>query len=121
MELIYIALGIISGWVIGRMYMIYELRHTIRYLKDHNSIIIPVETEEEKVYIPYYRIETHGSSFYLFDKKDIFICQAKTIEDLAKSLYNLADVKKALIKHNEEFLLFNKGEIMRLENESEYR
>lgn len=121
MDIIYIVFGIIIGWVVGRMHMIYQLRNVIGFLKNHHMISFIDEEEEESNPTPYYRVETHGSNLYLFDKKDVFICQAKSIEDLAKSFYNSLLIKKALIKHNEEIIFFKEGQITRIEHESKHR
>lgn len=120
MELFYISLGIVIGWVAGRMLMIYELRRTILLLKKHVKEIVKGdfsdEDDDEDTITPLYLIENHGANFYLFDQmNDKFICQAKTIDDLAKSFYNTAAIKKALIQYEEEFFVFLEGKKIRIE------
>lgn len=56
------------------------------------------------------KTEVHGDMIYLFDTEhDDFICQAKTIEELAKLAKDNKQIIGAVVTHNEKIFMFNDG------------
>lgn len=93
------------GWFLGSMFTTIKIRRRLL-----NPLLEEFEKEKEK--IPYYVIEQHGDTLYLFEKEsDVFVCQGTSKEELVKKLADYKKIYIALVEYNSKFLWFVNGEI----------
>lgn len=106
------------GYITGEAVAMLRLRSIIRKVAE--SIGIDVDEELAKmskenenikvVKLANLETETHGDMIYLFDKEqNDFICQAKSVDELAKLAKEIKNIDKALVHHNDKKFIFMDG------------
>lgn len=100
--------------LIGATYIVFKLGEIYGYwtfVKDKNLIEMDIE---DKPVVEIYKLHTEkiNDILYLFnyDTKD-FVCQANTIEGLAKLANEYKNIKLAAVVHDEKLFLFYNGEV----------
>jgi hypothetical protein len=101
--LILVVVAVIS-YHIGKIVMSYQLRHLIhkearRLGLDKSDDINVFEEADPKV--SQLVIEETNDTLYLYDRNHSFICQGKTIDELAKLAKQYKNIKYAAVLHDE--------------------
>ena len=109
--LILILVGVI-GYHIGVAVVSYQLRYLIhkearRLGLDKSNNIDTIELAGPKLF--QLVIEKTDDTFYLYDIDQSFICQGKTIDELAKLAKQYKNIKYAAVLHNEDAYGFIDG------------
>lgn len=99
-EIIDAILIFLSGWILGRAYMVYQNNTKLRDLlsrvkEDYEAkfVIIddkPLEFDEmDEIMAPVLSIEKHGNILYAYNQEtQEFVCQGENLEAIATLLYN---------------------------------
>lgn len=107
MEFIFLAIG----FFLGANYTAHVIRKQIHHMAKQQGFVIEEQptTNSEVLTLS---VEKHGNMYYLFDvKTNNFVCQAPTIEELGKILFERKNVNLALVQNNNENFWFVKGNI----------
>jgi hypothetical protein len=100
---------LVVGYVIGNVHTIWKLR---KILKDEGIDVsaTSLELEKSETRIRELTIEKIDNMLYLYDKetKD-FICQANTMEELAKSCTEYKNIVAATVMHDTKVFIFANG------------
>lgn len=70
-----------------------------------------IETEENKPKVSKLWIEKVHDILYLYDTEDTFICQANTVEELAKLALKYKDIKYASVLNGDDVYAFINGTV----------
>lgn len=70
-----------------------------------------IETEENKPKVSKLWIERVHNILYLYDTEDTFICQANTVEELAKLALKYKDIKYASVLNGDDVYAFINGTV----------
>jgi hypothetical protein len=99
----------ILGFVIGGMTAIHKLSKILIRLAENDGITSS-EEENEEYELHKLFIENINDMLYLYNTEDkVFICQAKTIEELAKLSQELTGIKYAAVSHDDKVFGFVDG------------
>lgn len=102
-----IAIVFYVGFQIGTHYMAFKLRHLIIRDAISKGIEVNTLTEFEEQTNLKLVIEYHQNSLYLFNSKDDgFVCQANTIEDLARLAKEYKNIKHAYVLDSKTNTIF---------------
>jgi hypothetical protein len=104
MTLLDIILILALGWVMGEFYTVYKLRKNLR------SILIIEEETKPSVY----KLETElvDDIILLYDREtNDFICQGKSLEQLAQLSREYKKIEYASVKHGDYFVAFIEGKV----------
>jgi hypothetical protein len=104
MTLLDIILILALGWVMGEFYTMYKLRKNLR------SFIIVEEVTKPNVY----KLETElvDDIILLYDREtNDFICQGKSLEQLAQLSREYKKIEYATVKHGDYFVAFIEGKV----------
>lgn len=107
--MIEIIVCLVVGYIIGNVHTIWKLR---KILKDERIDILPtsIELAKSKTLVRKLNIEEIDNMLYLYDKEtDDFICQANSIEDLAKSCNEYKNITVATVIHDTKIFIFTNG------------
>jgi hypothetical protein len=111
--LIFIVVGVI-GYNIGLAVTAYRLRFLIhkeaRRLGLDNSDDIGVYEEVDPEVVQCV-VEKANDTLYLYNRDNSFICQGKTLEELAKLAKEYKNIKYAAVLHNEDTYGFVDGKV----------
>lgn len=106
------------GYLVGEAVSMWRLRNIMRNLAESMGIDVDQELAKMQKEISNVKVvkianletETHGDMIYLFDKEhNDFICQAKSVEELAKLAKEIKHIDKALVHHNDKKFIFVDG------------
>ena len=103
MTLLDIILILALGWVMGEFYAMYKLRKNLRsylIIEETKPVVFKLETELVDNIILLYDRET----------KD-FICQGKSLEQLAQLSREYKKIEYATVKHGDYFVAFIEGKV----------
>ena len=104
MTLLDIILILALGWVMGEFQTLYKLRKNLR------TYLIIEEPTKPNVY----KLETEliDDIIFLYDRetKD-FICQGKSLEQLAQLSREYKKIEYATVKHGDYFVAFIEGKV----------
>jgi hypothetical protein len=108
LEIIILLATFILGFVIGGMAAIHKLSKILIRLAENEGT---TSYEEDEVYeLHKLFIESFNDMLYLYNHEDkTFICQAKTIEELAKLSQELKNIKYAAVSHDNKVFGFVDG------------
>jgi hypothetical protein len=100
---------LVVGYVIGNVHTIWKLRKLIAEAGiDFEQNL--VETEKPKVQIYKLTVETMDDILYLYDRDtNDFVCQAKSLEELAKSCKEYKNIMVATVIHDSKVFIFANG------------
>lgn len=106
------------GYTIGKFVGNQKIVKTMITIADKYNIDLIREIEllknepiqQEGILVYKLEVETHGDSLYLYDRDtDTFICQGKTLEDLAKDALKQKQILYASVIYNEKVFMFKDG------------
>jgi hypothetical protein len=104
MELIDFGIVFLIGFVLGELYLSFRIR---KVLED----MIEDSVDEEETMVELFKLKTEISddSILLYDEQGVFICQSKTIEELAIMADQYSGIKYAAVMHNAKIIMFIDG------------
>jgi len=101
-ELIYVVVAFGAGFWIGKMYVLYTLRKIIA------KFIVTIDNEVDAS-VHKLRTEATPDSILLYNEQGGFVCQGKTIDELAALADKQNGIKYAAVMHDEKIVLFIDG------------
>ena len=104
MELIDFGIVFLIGFVLGELYLSFRIR---KVLED----MIEDSIDEEETMVELFKLKTEISddSILLYDEQGVFICQSKTIEELAVMADKYSGIKYAAVMHDTKIIMFVDG------------
>jgi len=118
LELLIIGFIFWLGYQVGEAVTSYRLRHIIMAEAKRRGLVTDKEIEKiENIDEPKTKsnvhklwIETVKDTMYLYDN-DTFICQAQSLEELAKLALKYKNIKYASVKSGENLYAFVNGDV----------
>lgn len=114
--LLIIVLVFILGFKLGYGFYEFKINSFVNKLTNHANVEMTENNNTTQLIIhPVASLYTEkvGESFLLFDEDtDTFVCQAKTVEELAKMCQQYNDISYATVVHDDKVLMFIDGAIM---------
>lgn len=120
--ILFICLVFYFGYVVGSSVTYYRLSRIFLELAESLGVNLQNELtkiknirERDKAYVArlhLYQLETevHGDMIYLYDKeRNDFICQANSIEELAKLAKEIKQIDDAVVVHGDKVFMFSDG------------
>jgi sulfur relay (sulfurtransferase) DsrF/TusC family protein len=115
LELIIIAFIFWMGFQAGVMYLSWKLRDIIRTEARKEGIIVDDEynvvEKTEKTNVQSLWVEKVHDIMYLYDTEDTFICQAKSLEELATLALKYKNIKYASVMNGNDIFAFINGKV----------
>jgi hypothetical protein len=119
MELFTFFIAFIAGFIIGEGFVLFKLRNVLKTLASVQGIDVEKELEkakEEQEIIIYniqrLEIEQVNDTLYLYDRLNhIFICQATSIEELAKLCKSYNNIVSATVIYQDKVFIFDDGTV----------
>ena len=117
LELIIVAFIFWLGYQVGQMVLSWQLRDIIRKEARKEGLKIDgeyniIEPKDEKPNVFQLFVEKSNDILYLYEReKDTFICQASTMEELAKLSLKYKNIKYALVLNGEDVFAFIDGTV----------
>lgn len=116
-DLIIIAFVFYVGYNIGQMVLSWQLRDLIVKEAKKEGFKIDseyniIEDPDDKPNVFQLFVEKSNDILYLYDRdKNNFICQAKTMEELASLSLKYKNIKYAAVLHGNDVVAFVNGEV----------
>ena len=117
LDLILLAFVFYIGYNLGQIVLSWQLRDLIikearkEGFKIDNSYNI-IEDPDDKPTVLQLFVETSNDILYLYERdKNNFICQAKTLEELASLSLKYKNIKYAAVLHGDDVVAFVNGEV----------
>jgi hypothetical protein len=111
LEIIILGLVFWIGYEVGVGVTAYRLRHLVYKEAKRVGLIKEIELEEEPIVEQLY-IEKTNDILYLYSQEDkTFLCQAKTVDELATLAKKYNNVKYAAVMIGEEIYAFVDGKV----------
>jgi hypothetical protein len=117
LDLILLAFVFYIGYNLGQIVLSWQLRDLIvkearkEGFKIDNSYNI-IEDPDDKPNVLQLFVETSNDMLYLYERdKNNFICQAKTLEELANLSLKYKNIKYAAVLHGDDVVAFVNGEV----------
>jgi hypothetical protein len=112
--------GFVLGWIMHRLIINYQVRKALEAIAKEQNISLEEIADEimsdkkNIVHVPILFTEAVGNSIMLFNKETKqFVCQATSLEELAKNMMNHTKIKIAVVDHDAERMLFVEGKIQK--------
>lgn len=104
MELIDFGIVFLFGFLVGELYLAFRIR---KVLED----MIEESYDEEEATVEVFKLKTEvtSDSILLYDEQGLFICQGKTIEELAVMADKYSGIKYAAVLHDAKIVMFMDG------------
>ena len=104
MELIDFGVVFLIGFVLGELYLAFRIRKVLE-----DMIEEAYDEEEDTVEVFKLKTEVTNDSILLYDEQGLFICQGKTIEELAVMADKYSGIKYAAVMHDAKVVMFMNG------------
>jgi len=99
------------GWTVGVKFYMYRLEKGLKEYAKDNGIKIE-EVDGKPSIVPTLIVEIQEGVLYLYDKKSKnFVCQGKTLDEVANLLENYNKIPQARIEYLNRILLIEKGKV----------
>lgn len=116
------------GFVFGNLYTVWKLRSAIRELADEYGVDLELsepelatKPSEKTSVVSILRTEKHKDILYLYDtSNDKFVCQACSLEELAKLINNMNYAKVVGVIDGESKFWFFNGSVYKDLSEVKY-
>ena len=95
--------------LVGLGYQLGKLVTILRIQDEVVRMVLKDTTEESTNQVHKLRTETIGSMLYLYDNESNFICQANTLDELAKLSQQHNKIEYAAVIHNDKIFTFVNG------------
>lgn len=113
LDLIFLLVIFGCGYALGEFVAVYRIHKYLITISKKAGIDLEKELDEEisKVsHISKLSTEVVGDIIYLYDLDNkTFICQAKSIEELAKLTLEIKKIEKAIVLHDKSIFVFDNG------------
>jgi hypothetical protein len=112
--LIFLGCIFIIGFFVGQIYSNMITAYKIRQIFKTHNVELKVNELEEKLNNSIFELEVEKfeNQLYLYTCNDrSFICQGKSLEELAKLCKEYKNIDIAEVQHENKFFLFNNGKI----------
>lgn len=111
MELLsYIAFFVFGYWVASQVFALH-LKYTIKKIAKENGIDLEEEQKPVVNKIPVLITEQVDNGILLYDNKNNFMCQGKSLEEVADNLIKYKNIKLAIVVHDNDKVWFIEGKI----------
>ena len=111
LEIIILGLIFWMGYEVGVGVTAYRLRHLVFKEAKRVGLIKEIELEEEPIVEQLY-IEKTNDTLYLYTREDkMFVCQAKSLDELATLAKKYNNIKYAAVMIGEEIYAFVDGKV----------
>jgi hypothetical protein len=115
LELIILGLVFWLGYQTGFAILSHRLRHLLYKEAKKQGIVIPYQDNVLEVQHPtvsQLMVEKANDILYLYNREDdSFVCQASSIEELAKLAKEYKNIKYAAVLHDDDVVAFVDGKI----------
>lgn len=109
----------VLGFVVGEAYTLYKIKSVIKRTAEQFDIDVEELIEQEetdqrlrKLNVVKLQIERVGESLLLYNiDTDAFVCQANTVEELAKKCKEYNNIINAIVVDTDKILLFIDGSV----------
>lgn len=99
--------GFVLGFFVGETLLAFKIARAFRHGLPSKELDTEIVT---KPHISKLFIESDQGNLYLYDhEKNEFVCQAKTIEDLARLAKEYKNIQYAAVLYEEKALMFING------------
>lgn len=98
--------------ILGLVMIGYHIGKIVTLLKIHNEIVHTILKDNDTTTVKEVhklRVEKVESMLYLYDDKNNFICQANTVDELAKLSQQYKKIDYAAVIHNNKIFTFVNG------------
>ena len=100
------------GFYVGESVFAYRIRHLIYKEARDQGIIIDLDADDTKPNIVKLFIEKTNDMMYLYEyEENTFVCQAKTVGELAVLAQKYNHIKYAVVAHEDDMLMFVDGAV----------
>ena len=100
------------GFFVGETTFAWRIRHIIYKEAKAQGIVIDSELEDTKPNITKLFIEKANDILYLYDyEENTFLCQAKTIDELASLAQKYKNIKYAVVAQGDDMFTFIDGAV----------
>ena len=109
MEILLLIVGLVVGYLIGEFYCLFRMRHIIMDVAAKEGIYLDEEHKAKVIEVHKLRTHTIDDILYLYTDEEDFICQAKTLEELATLSQQYKNIKYAAVIHDDKVFTFING------------
>jgi hypothetical protein len=110
MEILLLIVGLVIGYLVGEFYCLFRMRHIIIDVAAKEGIYLDESDSKVKaIEVHRLRIQTIDDILYLYNDTEDFICQAKTLEELATLSQQYKNIKYAAVIHDNKVFTFING------------
>ena len=100
------------GFYVGETVFAWRIRHLIYKEAKEQGIFIDLDSNESKPTIDKLFVECSNDMMYLYEyEANTFICQGKTLDELASLAQKYKNIKYAVVLNDEEVLVFANGSV----------
>jgi hypothetical protein len=116
MELFTVFIAFIAGFIIGEGFVLFKLRNVLKTLANVQGIDVEKELTKDQETIIYkiqrLEVEQVNDTLYLYDTLNhVFICQATSIEELAKLCKSYNNIVAATVIYQDKVFIFDDGTV----------
>lgn len=112
LELFITGIGVVVGYLIGEMVTVWRVRYIFQELKKKGVRLEEHIVKPTTVY--QLEVEQVNDMLYLYERqKNEFVCQAKTIEELATLALKYKNITYAAVLYGESIYSFIDGKIQK--------
>ena len=109
LEILILLIVFVIGFFVGETLFAWRIRHLIYKEAKEQGIIIELD---DKPTIDKLFVECINDMMYLYEYgENTFVCQGKTLDELASLAQKYKNIKYAIVQHNEEMLVFVNGSV----------
>jgi len=110
-EILILLVVFVIGFYVGESVFAYRIRHLIYKEAKLQGILIDLN-EGAKPTIDKLFVECANDMMYLYEyEANTFICQGKTLGELARLAQKYKNIQYAIVEHNKEMLVFVDGSV----------
>ena len=115
MDIALLIIGLVIGYLVGEFYCLYRMRHIIMNAAAKEGIYLDEEHKAKVIEVHKLRTQTIDDILYLYTDEEDFICQAKTLEELATLSQQYKNIKYAAVIHDDKVFTFINGVVTKKE------
>lgn len=99
------------GWYLSSIFFSWQLRRAILKVAKEEGLDLVKEKGTDLKKVPVLTTESIDDTIFLYDVQNNFICQAKTLDELADNLLKYKKMKLAIIVHENRKFFFVEGKL----------
>jgi hypothetical protein len=109
MDLLDIIVFFLLGYIIGQLVFAYKIAKEVSKLAHGITFLKPSANQPT---IAMLKTECVGDTILLYDLHNYFICQGRSLEELAKLSKEYKNINNAAVLHNDVVVTFKDGEVI---------